>query len=131
MAKFQFVRDEERAQSVAQFQGKLISMSAEPAGSFPSGKLYHVGTIEFENDKNQLIQTSCLINKANFDKGMSEGTTYLCSVIFRDGQNAPLIVCSHLIGAARASSDDFGFGTATVSASAPVVVNANPLLVTA
>jgi hypothetical protein len=126
MAKFQFIRDEERSQSLAQFQGKLLSMSQEPVGQFPSGKMYHVGTIEFENDKGKTVQTSCIINKANFDKGMSEGTTYLCSVIVKDGQSSPLVICSHLVGSsARADFSDFGIN---VSASAKVV-NANPLVV--
>lgn len=125
MSKFNFIRDEERAQSVAQFQGKLLSMSAEPVGQFPSGKMYHVGTIEFQNDKGKMVQTSCIINKANFDKGMSEGNTYLCSVIIKDGQSSPLIICSHLqSGAARADFSDFG-----ISAPNTAVVNANPLLV--
>ena len=125
MAKFQFIRDEERAQSVAQFQGKLLSMSAEPVGQFPSGKMYHVGTIEFENDKGKMVQTSCIINKANFDKGMSEGNTYLCSVIIKDGQGSPLVICSHLVGGAqRADFSDFGIGSTSAK-----VVNANPLAV--
>lgn len=125
MAIFNFVRDEERSQSVAQFNAKLISMSPEPVGEFPSGKMYHVGTIEFENDKGQKVQRSCIINKANFDKGMSEGNVYLCSAIVRDGQGTVLLVCSHLqSGSARADLSDFGINT-----TAATVVNANPLAV--
>ena len=124
MAKFEFIRDEERSQSVAQFNGKLLSLSSEPVGNFPSGKLYHVGTIEFENDKGQKVQRTCIINKANFDKGMSEGNEYLCSAIIKDGQNTVLLVCSHLVGSgARADFSDFGFNTTSI------VVNANPLAV--
>lgn len=123
MSKFNFVRDEERSQSVAQFQAKLLSMSPEPVGQFPSGKYYRVGTIEFLNNNNQKVQRTCIINEANFQKGMSEGNEYLCSAIIKDGQSTVLLVCSHLVGSARASADDFGFGE--VSA----VVNANPLLV--
>lgn len=123
MAKFNFVRDEERSQSVAQFTGKLLSISPEPVGEYPSGKKYRVGTIEFENNSNQKVQRTCLINEANYQKGMSEGNEYLCSAIVKDGQNTVLLVCSHLVGTARASADDFGLGE--VSA----VVNANPLLV--
>jgi hypothetical protein len=123
MSKFNFVRDEERSQSVAQFQAKLLSISPEPVGQYPSGKYYRVGTIEFENNSNQKVQRTCLINEANYQKGMSEGNEYLCSAIVKDGQNTVLLVCSHLVGTARASADDFGFGE--VSA----VVNANPLLV--
>ncbi len=123
MAKFNFIRDEERSQSVAQFQGKLLSISPEPVGQYPSGKYYRVGTIEFENNSNQKVQRTCLINEANYAKGMSEGNEYLCSAIVKDGQSTVLLVCSHLVGTARASADDFGFGE--VSA----VINANPLLV--
>jgi hypothetical protein len=127
MAIFNFVRDEERSQSVAQFNAKLISMSQEPVGEFPSGKMYHVGTIEFENNKGQKVQRSCIINKANFDKGMSEGNTYLCSAIVRDGQDTVLLVCSHLqSGATRADLSDFGIVAASTAAT---VVNANPLVV--
>ncbi len=128
MAKFEFIIDAERNQKVANFNAKLISLSQEPVGQFPSGKYYHVGTIEFENDKGKIVQTSCIINKANFDKGMSEGNTYLCNVIIKDGQSYPLIICSHLQGgAARADFSDFGFEN-TANTSTPVV-NANPLAV--
>ena len=128
MSKFNFIRDEERAQSVAQFSAKLISMSQEAVGQFPSGKYYHVGTIEFENDKSQVIQRTCIINKANFDKGMSEGNVYLCSAILRDGQDSILIVCSHLqSGSARADLSDFGLNSTTSNTTR--VVNANPLAV--
>jgi len=127
MAVFNFVRDEERSQSVAQFNAKLISMSQEPVGEFPSGKMYHVGTIEFENDKGQKVQRSCIINKANFDKGMSEGNVYLCSAIVRDGQGTVLLVCSHLqSGSARADLSDFGIAATSTTTT---VVNANPLVV--
>ena len=129
MAKFQFIRDEERNQEVAQFNAKLLSMSQEPVGQFPSGKMYHVGTIEFENDKGKIVQTSCIINKANFDKGMSIDNTYLCSVIIKDGQRSPLVICSHLpAGSQRADFSDFGIGTVS-NTSATKVVNANPLVI--
>jgi hypothetical protein len=128
MAKFIFTRDEERSQEVANFTARLISVSPEPVGQFPSGKEYHVGTIQFENDKGQVVQRTCIINKANFDKGMSEGNDYLCNAIIRDGQSTVLLVCSHLQGgSARADFSDFGVGT-TTSTSTPVV-NANPLAV--
>ena len=127
MAKFIFTRDEERSQEVANFTARLISVSPEPVGQFPSGKEYHVGTIQFENDKGQVVQRTCIINKANFDKGMSEGNDYLCNAIIRDGQSTVLLVCSHLQGgSARADFSDFGVGT--TSTSTPVV-NANPLAV--
>jgi hypothetical protein len=103
MSKFNFIRDEERSQSVAQFQAKLLSISPEPVGQYPSGKYYRVGTIEFENNSNQKVQRTCLINEANYQKGMSEGNEYLCSAIVKDGQNTVLLVCSHLVGTARAS----------------------------
>lgn len=125
MAIFNFVRDEERAQSVAQFTAKLISVSSGPVGEFPSGKTYYAGTIEFTNNSGQKVQRSCIINTANFDKGMSENNEYLCSAIVRDGQTTPLVVCSHLqSGGARATADDFGFATTSFT-----VVNANPLAV--
>jgi hypothetical protein len=128
MAKFEFIRDEERSQDVASFNARLISLSQEPVGQFPSGKYYHVGTIQFENDKGQMVQRTCIINKANFDKGMSEGNDYLCNAIIRDGQSTVLLVCSHLQGgSARADFSDFGFGSTTSTSTQ--VVNANPLAV--
>jgi hypothetical protein len=66
MSKFNFIRDEERKQKVANFNARLISVSEEPVGQFPSGKEYHMGTIQFENDKGQMVQRPCIINKANF-----------------------------------------------------------------
>lgn len=129
MAKFNFIRDDERNQEVANFNARLISVSEEPVGQFPSGKEYHIGTIQFENDKGQMVQRTCIINKANFDKGMSEGNDYLCNAIIRDGQSTVLLVCSHLQGnSSRADFSDFGVGVASTT-STTKVVNANPLAV--
>ncbi len=128
MAVFQFSYDAERNQKVAQFQAKLIDVSPETVGQFPSGKYYRVGTVQFENFKGQTISVTCIINEANYAKGMSAGNTYLCSAILKDGQTSPLLVCSHLVGAARASMDDFGFESMGATSSG-VVVNANPLVV--
>ena len=130
MAVFQFSYDAERNQKVAQFQAKLIDVSQETVGQFPSGKYYRVGTVQFENFKGQTISVTCIINEANYSKGMSAGNTYLCSAILKDGQTSPLLVCSHLVGAARASMDDFGFGMEdSVSVTGTPIVNANPLVV--
>ena len=130
MANFTFSYDAERNQKVAQFQGKLLDISPEPVGQFPSGKYYRVGTVQFENFKGQMISVTCIINEANYQKGMSAGNTYLCSAILKDGQTSPLLVCSHLVGAARASMDDFGFSAGEIIATgASPVVNANPLVV--
>jgi hypothetical protein len=129
MANFQFIRDDERNQEVANFNGRLISVSEQPVGQFPSGKEYHIGTIQFENDKGQMVQRTCIINKANFDKGMTEGNDYLCNAIIRDGQSTVLLVCSHLQGSSsRADFSDFGIGVASTT-STTKVVNANPLAV--
>lgn len=126
MASFNFVRDEERNQAIAQFNAKLISCSEAPVGAFPSGKEYHVGTIEFENSKGQKVQRSTIINKANFDKGMSEGNVYLCSAIVKDGQDTVLIVCSHLQSSSvRADMDDFGVDVANTTR----VINGDPLII--
>jgi hypothetical protein len=130
MANFTFSYDAERGQNVAQFQGKLLDISPETVGQFPSGKYYRVGTLEFENNSGQKVQRTCIINEANYQKGMSAGNTYLASAIVRDGQNSVLLVCSHLVGTARASMDDFGFGSAeTATMAGTPVVNANPLVV--
>jgi hypothetical protein len=130
MSKFQFSYDAERQQKISQFQAKLIDVSPEPVGQFPSGKYYRVGTVQFENFKGQMITVTCIINEANYQKGMSAGNTYLCSAILKDGQTTPLLVCSHLVGAARASMDDFGFGSAeTATMAGTPVINANPLVV--
>lgn len=129
MASFNFIPDAERNQKVAQFNAKLLSISPEPVGQFPSGKYYRVGTIQFENFKGQMISVTCIINEANYAKGMSEGNSYLCSAIVKEGQTSPLLVCSHLpAGSARASMDDFGFESMGATSSG-VVVNANPLVV--
>jgi hypothetical protein len=128
MANFTFSYDAERGQRVSQFQAKLIDVSPETVGQFPSGKYYRVGTVQFENFKGQTISVTCIINEANYQKGMSAGNTYLCSAILKDGQTSPLLVCSHLVGSARASMDDFGFESMGATSSG-VVVNANPLVV--
>lgn len=127
MANFQFIYDSERGQNVAQFQAKLLDISPETVGQFPSGKLYRVGTLEFVNNSGQKVQRSCIINEANYAKGMNAGNTYLASAIIKDGSDTVLLVCSHLVGSARASSDDFGFGDMAVTSKSPVV-NANPLV---
>ena len=130
MSKFQFSYDAERGQNVAQFQAKLLDVSPETVGQFPSGKYYRVGTLEFENNLGQTVQRSCIINEGNFIKGMSAGNTYLASAIIKDGSTTILLVCSHLVGSTRASADDFGFGDmSVVKTGATPVVNANPLVV--
>lgn len=121
MSKFNFVRDEERSQSVAQFQGCLLDISLEPVGQFPSGKYYRRGKIEFENNEGRKMVIGCIVNEANFQKGMAVGKTYLCSAIVKDGREDILIICSHLEGAARATLADFGLDVKTIQA--------NPLLV--
>jgi hypothetical protein len=126
MVTFEFIRDTERNQEVAQFNAKLISMSSTPVGNFPSGKEYYAGTIEFTNHFGQKVQRGCIINAANHAKGMSEGNEYLCNAIIKDGQTTPLVVCSHLpASGSRATVDDFGFNVSTATR----VVNANPLVV--
>jgi len=127
MSKFQFSYDAGRGQNVAQFQAKLLDVSPGTVGQFPSGKYYRVGTLEFENNAGQKVQRSCIINEANYTKGMSAGNIYLASAIIKDGSDTVLLVCSHLVGSARASSDDFGFGDMAVTSKSPVV-NANPLV---
>jgi hypothetical protein len=129
MSKFQFSYDAERQQNVAQFQAKLIDVSPDTVGQFPSGKYYRVGTLEFENNAGQKVQRSCIINESNFNYGMSAGNTYLASAIVKDGSQTILLVCSHLVGTTRASMDDFGFATGeTVTIAGTKVVNANPLV---
>lgn len=129
MSKFQFSYDAERGQNVAQFQAKLIDVSPETVGQFPSGKYYRVGTLEFENNAGQKVQRSCIINESNFNYGMSAGNTYLASAIVKDGSQTILLICSHLVGTTRASMDDFGFGDmSVVKTGAAPVVNANPLV---
>jgi hypothetical protein len=129
MSKFQFSYDADRQQNVAQFQAKLLDVSQETVGQFPSGKYYRVGTLEFENNAGQKVQRSCIINEANYSKGMTAGNTYLTSAIVKDGSQTILLVCSHLVGSTRASMDDFGFGDmSAVKTGATPVINANPLV---
>lgn len=99
-----------------QFSGRLISISPDVVGSTPNGKDYRIGTISFKNKSNQLVQASALIFENNFKYGMETGVEYQCRAVFTPNQASPLIIMSHLTGAARATFDDFGVTAEEVTA---------------
>lgn len=110
MAKFNFMPDNSGNQT-ATFMGKLINIG-ENVLNLNNNKQteYLVGTVEFENAKNETVQRSAIIYMANYKHGMTTGNTYLCNLtLIADKNNEPVITVSHLQNASRATADDFGF----------------------
>ena len=106
---FNFKPNSVTGQLEANFNAKLISIG-ENFLSNTNGVKYKVGTIEFTNAKNQVVQKSARIYEKNLSYGMSVGQSYLCTVSkYTDNAGATQydIKCSHLQGAQRATSDDF------------------------
>lgn len=114
MSKFTKVVNEVTGQTETQFQGKLISIGDQVMEN-SNGKEYLVGTVQFENSREEQVQRSAIINKKNFDYGMEVGNTYLCRAV--NGEQGVLISVSHLTSASRASVEDFEFETVTEKAS--------------
>ena len=106
---FNFKPNSVTGQLEANFNAKLISIG----GNFltnSNGVKFKVGTIEFLNAKNILVQKSARIYEKNLSYGMPVGQSYLCTVskyIDSAGATQYDIKCSHLQGAQRATSDDF------------------------
>jgi len=96
--------DETRNQFTGQIMAEVISLGDNFQQNV-NGTEYVVGSIKFE-DKVR----SAICYKANLDKGINVGETYLCNVTFtEDRPNEPIIAISSLTSAVRASADDFNF----------------------
>jgi hypothetical protein len=110
MAKFDFKVEENtntgEKMLVSAMQGELVSIAKEPINN-AKGTAYYPATVSFEDAKGNVAKRGCLVYKANFDYGMSVGTTYLGKIIKVVGKS-PLLVLSHLDRASQASDDDFG-----------------------
>lgn len=91
---------------VSAMQGELVSIAQNPQDN-AKGTAFYPATVAFEDASGNTVKRGCLVYKANFDYGMSIGTTYLGKIIKVAGK-LPLIVLSHLDRASQASDDDFG-----------------------
>ena len=106
---FNFKSNPVTGQLEANFNAKLVSVG-ENFLSNSNGVKYKVGTIEFTNAQNRIVQKSARIYEKNLSYGMPVGQSYLCTVSkYTDSTGATQydIKCSHLQGAQRATSDDF------------------------
>ena len=106
---FNFKPNSVTGQLEANFNAKLISIG-ENFLSNTNGVKYKVGTIEFTNAQNKLVQKSARIYEKNLSYGMPVGQSYMCTVskyIDSAGATQYDIKCSHLQGAQRATSEDF------------------------
>ena len=106
---FNFKPNSVTGQLEANFNAKLISIG-ENFLTNTNGVKYKVGTIEFTNAQNKVVQKSARIYERNLSYGMPIGQSYLCTVsryIDSAGATQYDIKCSHLQGAQRATSDDF------------------------
>jgi hypothetical protein len=102
-----------------QFQGKLISVASdENVMENINGTQYRPCTIQFKDAKGADRTASGIIYEKNFEKGMSVGTTYLCTASEGDERGA-IISVSHLTQSARVENEAFDF-------SAPKVVTKRP-----
>ena len=121
---FNFKPNSVTGQLEANFNAKLISIGQNFLTNINNVK-YKVGTIEFTNAQNQVVQKSARIYEKNLSYGMPIGQSYLCTVSrFIDSAGATQydIKCSHLQGAQRATSDDFEGATVTLNALAEQAV---------
>ena len=106
---FNFKQNSVTGQLEANFNAKLISIG-ENFLTNTNGVKYKVGTIEFTNAQNKVVQKSARIYEKNLSYGMTVGQSYLCTVSkYQDASGSTQydIKCSHLQGAQRATSDDF------------------------
>ncbi len=92
---------------VSSMQGELISIAKEAIENV-KGTLFHPATVQYENAKGDMVKRGCLVYDANFQYGMSVGTTYLGKII-KVADKLPLLVLSHLDRASQATDDDFDF----------------------
>ena len=121
---FNFKPNSVTGQLEANFNAKLISIG-ENFLSNTNGVKYKVGTIEFTNAQNKLVQKSARIYEKNLSYGMPVGQSYMCTVskyIDSAGATQYDIKCSHLQGAQRATSEDFEGVAVTSSALAEQAV---------
>ena len=106
---FNFKPNSVTGQLEANFNAKLISIGENFLTNINNVK-YKVGTIEFTNAQNKVVQKSARIYEKNLSYGMSVGQSYLCTVSrYQDASGSTQydIKCSHLQGAQRATSEDF------------------------
>ena len=106
---FNFKPNSVTGQLEANFNAKLISIG-ENFLTNTNGVKYKVGTIEFTNAQNKVVQKSARIYEKNLSYGMPVGQSYLCTVSrYQDASGSTQydIKCSHLQGAERATSEDF------------------------
>ena len=94
----------------ADFSAELVSVAQNPLKNV-NGVGFYPATISFDNEAGETVKRSGLIYEANFNHGMSVGTTYLAKVVKQQGKQ-PLIIVSHLDRAGTASDSDFGLDEA-------------------
>ena len=117
---FNFKPNSVTGQLEANFNAKLIRIGEDFLTNI-NGVKYKVGTIEFTNAKNQVVQKGARIYEKNLSYGMPIGQSYLCTVskyIDNAGATQYDIKCSHLQGAQRATSEDFEGVTVAVTSNA-------------
>ena len=117
---FNFKPNSVTGQLEANFNAKLIRIGEDFLTNI-NGVKYKVGTIEFTNAKNQVVQKGARIYEKNLSYGMPIGQSYLCTVskyIDSAGATQYDIKCSHLQGAQRATSEDFEGVTVAVTSNA-------------
>jgi hypothetical protein len=107
--KFTFSPNPQTGLNETAFNAKLISI-ADTALQNANGKDYFPCTIEFTNASGQPARVGGIINKKNYDYGMTLGKSYLCRGIYNPevSKTELLITVSHLEGATRATIADFG-----------------------
>ena len=106
---FNFKPNSVTGQLEANFNAKLISIGQNFLTNINNVK-YKVGTIEFTNAQNKVVQKGARIYERNLSYGMPVGQSYLCTVSkYQDASGSTQydIKCSHLQGAERATSEDF------------------------
>ena len=109
--------DAQRNQFTGQIKATVVSLGDTLLQNVNNTE-YVVGTIQFDGK-----QRSAICYKANLDKGITPGQSYICNVtITADRPNEPIISISSLTSAIRASASDFDFDFAAELVAASVGV---------
>lgn len=105
MNNFQKVWNDYTKQYDLQSQVELVSVAEAPMPNKVSGKLYYPCTVKYTDPNGDKVNSQAIIYAANYDKGMTVGTSYLATFIQTD--QGVLITVSALTQAARPDANAF------------------------
>ena len=88
---------------------------------------YHIATVKIETTDGLQPRTAIMYDANYVQGGFKPGDFLLTRVEKTEGYDQPLIVVSHLHAGARATNEDFDFGSAADVVAATAAQNANAI----